>query len=166
MMSDTLAPPVADVPRLTAIRECEGPWGGVIRRRGSIVADVVEFGDGATVVRWRGPTKSTAQYASLADCVAVHGHDGTVFEWHDIRPTAAFLHGSQNALQDACENCPFADIGGLGARAAPRLPDYVTPENAAEWARGYLRACCAMYGEDWRTCTFGWAPALTIGGAS
>lgn len=160
------APVIVDVPRAAAIVECEGPWTGSIRRRGTVVADVVEFGDGAVTVRWRGATKSTACYASLADCVAVHGHEGTAFEWHTARPTEAFKHGSTNALQDACENCPFNGIGGLDARTDPKLPAYVTAENAAEWMRGYVRACCAMYGDDWRTCAFGWAPALTIGSAS
>jgi hypothetical protein len=46
------------------------------------VADLVEFDDGAVVVRWRTvPIASTVLYASLADALLIHGHDGrTTFE--------------------------------------------------------------------------------------
>lgn len=144
---------------------CSGPWCGIVVRAGRIVADVVEFGDGATVLRWRGETRSTASYASIADAVKVHSHEGTEFRWFN-RPSKAFDHGRVNAVQDMCENCPFASIGGLEGRSAPTVPGYVAEGGRDEWLRGYLTACVATYGADWQTCEFGWKAALTIGGAS
>lgn len=49
-----------------------------------IVADGVVFGDGATVVHWRGDVTSTSVWSSFADAIQVHGHDGaTEPVWHD-----------------------------------------------------------------------------------
>ena len=46
------------------------------------VADGVQFPDGTCVLRWRTAKSSTAVYASHADLMAIHGHDGaTVCEW-------------------------------------------------------------------------------------
>jgi hypothetical protein len=144
---------------------CEGPWCGAMARGGRTVATVVQFNDGATVVRWLGETRSIAVYATLDDATKVHGHPGTEFRWFN-RPSRAFEHGRDNATQDACENCPFAGIGGLASRNAPSVPAYVADADRDEWLRGYTAACLLMYGDDWRTCAFGWSPALTIGGAS
>jgi hypothetical protein len=40
------------------------------------VADGVVWPDGSVAIRWRGRYASTVTWASLADAVAVHGHDG------------------------------------------------------------------------------------------
>jgi hypothetical protein len=40
------------------------------------VADGVEFADGKAVIRWNTATASTALYDSVADIVAIHGHNG------------------------------------------------------------------------------------------
>lgn len=50
------------------------------------VADGVQFPDGTCVLRWRTAKSSTAVYASHADVMAIHGHDGaTVCEWASFR---------------------------------------------------------------------------------
>lgn len=50
------------------------------------VADGVQFPDGTCVLRWRTAKSSTAVYASHADLMAIHGHDGaTVCEWTSSR---------------------------------------------------------------------------------
>lgn len=41
-----------------------------------IVAEGVVFTDGSAVLRWRTEHKSTAVYATLAEIVSIHGHDG------------------------------------------------------------------------------------------
>lgn len=125
------------------------------------VADGVCFEDGTCVLRWRTRHRSTASYESIDDLIAIHGHDGkTTVEWTDEPPSASFRHGWTNCVQDRCENCPFASIGGLEHRNNPKVPDYAKDRD--EWLAGYLAAAEAMYGPDWRTCSFGWAPALTI----
>jgi hypothetical protein len=49
-----------------------------------IVADGVEFPDGATVIRWRGERQSTVVWPSIDDVKAIHGHNGaTRIEWID-----------------------------------------------------------------------------------
>ncbi len=48
-----------------------------------LVAEGVMFEDGSCVLRWRGPHKSTAVWASMESMLAVHGHAGAtrlVFE--------------------------------------------------------------------------------------
>lgn len=82
-----------------------------------------------------------------------------------IARSLAFMHGWDNCLQDACENAPFASVGGLASRAALVAPKYAPPGQEAEYLRGYAAQARASYGEDWQTCSFGWAPAVTIGGA-
>lgn len=72
--------------------------------------------------------------------------------------------GGDDAYQDACENVPFASIGGLGGRADPRAPAYVLPEDRAAYLEGYVERCREMFGADWRICAFGWAPAVILGG--
>ena len=48
------------------------------------VAEGVEFTDGTCVLRWRTQYTSTAIYASMAELVAIHGHDGrTQVRWID-----------------------------------------------------------------------------------
>lgn len=162
-----------------AVLDVHGPWRfkmmrpnpSLIGQKHSAVADGVRFEDGVCVLRWRTGKASTAVYSSFVDLAVVHGHDDTIFEWVDVEPTEAFLHGVSNSIQDSCENAPFGSLGGLDKRAAfidgsgvtADLPKYVTSTMAEEWLRGYLSAFCAMNGDDWRTCPFGWAPALRVG---
>ena len=49
-----------------------------------VIASGVEFDDGTAVMRWRGETCSTSIWTSIADLLAVHGHDGaTRLRWVD-----------------------------------------------------------------------------------
>lgn len=49
------------------------------------VAEGVEFTDGTAVLRWFGETPSTVMWASVADAMKVHGHDGaTDIMWLDL----------------------------------------------------------------------------------
>ena len=49
-----------------------------------IVAEGVEFSDGAAVLRWCVGLRSTAVYDSIDDLVAIHGHEGaTMLRWLD-----------------------------------------------------------------------------------
>lgn len=45
----------------------------------------VIFSDGTVTLRWLTACRSHAVWASIDDCLAVHGHPeyGTVIEWHD-----------------------------------------------------------------------------------
>lgn len=159
-----VGPPVAEALQRQATSECEGPWRFTMRRDGHKVAIGVLFSHTQVVLHWLGEHASTVVHGSMASVRAVHGHDGTVFEWQDPEPTEAFQRGHADAYQDSCENCPFTSVGGLDARASPLVPEYISDDDAPEWLRGYLRAACTMYGDDWRTCSFGWQPALIIGG--
>ena len=48
------------------------------------VCEAVEFSDGSVALRWVSNLSSIAIYKSIADVVAIHGHDGkTVIEWID-----------------------------------------------------------------------------------
>lgn len=50
-----------------------------------VVADGVEFDDGAVVIRWRGDHKSTVIWDCLNDALMVHGHHGATWvEWVDL----------------------------------------------------------------------------------
>lgn len=79
-------------------------------------------------------------------------------------PVEAISRGERDAMQDACENAPFASIGGLGVRASAawELPKYVSEPCRDGYLRGYTDQCRRMYGEDWRTVEFGWVPAIEI----
>lgn len=153
--------------------DINGPWRFWLNRKVDVsgvsgsghVADGVLFADGSCVVRWRSEHPGTITYARLADLVAIHGHDGgTVVEWYDAPATATFSRGAIDCQQSAFENCPFSDIGGLECRSNMQLPKYVTSEDGPEYLRGYRAAALTMFGTDWQTCEFGWAPAITIGG--
>lgn len=74
----------------------------------------------------------------------------------------AFARGREDCYQDQCENTPFASVGGLDARNAPEAPTYVADADKAEYVAGYCAMASELYGEDWRTCSFGWRPVLTI----
>ena len=125
-----------------------------------IVAQGVEFDDGTCVIRWLTATRSTATYGSMDDLRAIHGHDGKT---RILYTGDAFRRGMQDCAQDDCENCAFASIGGPDARATPVAPKYVSPTERQEYLDGYVHAAREMYGVDWKTCSFGWAPALTVG---
>ena len=49
-----------------------------------IVAQGVQFGDGRISLRWLSEHASTANFDSIDDVRAIHGHDGaTVVDWMD-----------------------------------------------------------------------------------
>jgi len=49
------------------------------------VAEGIQFTDGTVVLRWLGRTPSLVVWASLADAMEVHGHDGaTTVYWLDV----------------------------------------------------------------------------------
>jgi hypothetical protein len=75
-----------------------------------------------------------------------------------------FERGRMDCIMDSCENAPFASIGGLSARESLTAPKYIAPADAAEYLRGYEAQALAMYGDDWRTCSFSWRLAITIEG--
>ena len=132
--------------------EIHGPWRFRLRR------DVDETGTSGTEFR------STGIYDTIAALLKIHGHHGgTVLEWLDAIPTDAFKRGLVDCIQDDCENCAFASIGGKEARGNPQAPHYISEWDRAEYLRGYIAEARWMYGDDWATCSFGWAPAITIG---
>ena len=67
-----------------------------------------------------------------------------------------------DAQQDYFQNAPFASVGGLAKRAEMVAPQWIAEPERAEYLRGYRDQCRQMFGDDWQTCSFGWAPALTI----
>lgn len=82
-----------------------------------------------------------------------------------------FEHGRDNCLQSAMENAPFADVGGLERRSSFRAPRWFREQYPGDDGRllrayfaGYRAAARGMYGSDWRTCEFGWNPAIRIEG--
>lgn len=49
-----------------------------------IVAQGIQFGDGRVSLRWVSQRASTANFDSIDDVTAIHGHDGaTVVDWMD-----------------------------------------------------------------------------------
>lgn len=124
------------------------------------VADGVVFHDGTCALHWRTPHTSTTVYKDIFAVRAIHGHAGKTRVELTEHP---YDWGYTVAVQDQCENCPFASIGGIDARSAPMVPDYVPAESAPAWLSGYLDACRKSFGAEWQTCSFGWfAPGLTI----
>jgi hypothetical protein len=69
-----------------------------------------------------------------------------------------------DAYQDRCENCSFASVGGLEKRLNMEAPRYIAEADLEEYLRGYRDQAQDMYGDDWATCSFEWAPALMIPG--
>lgn len=125
------------------------------------VAEGIEFGDGTCALRWKTEYKSTALYENAETLEKIHGHNGkTELVW----TSETFTRAGQDALQDACENAPFGSVGGTSKRNDMLCPSYVPPEHHAEYLRGYRHAARLMYGADWETCEFGWAPAIMING--
>lgn len=83
-----------------------------------------------------------------------------------IHPWEAQERAMSDAYLDSVENIPFSSIGGLDRRhsdEAMEIPDYIHPSCRDAYIRGYQAAALKMYGEDWRTCRFGWVPVLEIG---
>lgn len=125
-----------------------------------IVAQGVLFDDGTCALRWLTANRSSGFYDNVETLEKIHGHNGkTVIRW---RGKGTFERARTDCIQDGCENCPFASIGGLDARAVPRAPDYIEPAEREEYLRGYVYEARRQYGADWQTCGFGWAPAMTI----
>lgn len=75
-----------------------------------------------------------------------------------------FAAGKMDCIQDRCENCPFASIGGLEQRLSPEYPRWVPVRERYTWLNGYLDAALSLYGDDWQTCEFSWRMVLTING--
>ena len=131
------------------------------------VADVVTLSNGKCVVSW---PNSTIVYDSEDAARGVHiDHMRGRGEKTEFRFVWAshddVLRGINDCAQDACENVPFASIGGLEARDDPRPPNYddgVPLTNTNAYLFGYTATARAMFGADWRTCEFGWAPAMVI----
>jgi hypothetical protein len=49
-----------------------------------IIAQGIEFDDGAVVMRWFGKFKTTEEADNIAHIIAIHGHEGrTSIEWLD-----------------------------------------------------------------------------------
>ena len=140
------------------------------------VAEGVEFSDGAVVMRWLGETPSTVVHKSMPDLTSIHvvNHRSRFVRWADDEPAtraedmpqrwwAAWSRGMSDCCQDRCENSSFSSVGGLDGRVDMRAPSYVEVEDSEAYLRGYAHQARAMFGEDWRTCTFGWHSVLTIG---
>ena len=125
------------------------------------VADGVIWHDGTCAVHWRTEHTSTTVYKDFGTVLAIHGHGGKT---RSVLAEHPYDRGASEAAQDACENCPFASIGGLSARATPAVPPYIRTKDAPAWLSGYLDACRSMYGDDWQTCAFGWRAAMEIPG--
>lgn len=150
------------LPRIFALRRVKDATG--VSGTGH-VADGVLFPDGTVAVRWRTLTASTSVYDSLAAVERIHGHGGdTVIDFFDQVAREAAI----TCYQDDCENVAFSSLGGLGMRSDPPaqrkyVERYTVTAYADEWRRGYIEQAERQYGADWRTCIFGWVPAMTIG---
>jgi hypothetical protein len=72
------------------------------------------------------------------------------------------VRGALDAMQDAAEGVPFASIGGLEKRSAPHAPGYVEEDEREAYLLGYAEQAERMYGPIWRTCEFGWSPAMRV----
>lgn len=126
-----------------------------------IVAQGVEFSDGTCALRWLTDHASTAVYKDRKTLEKIHLHEGKT---KLVVVGAPFERGFSDAGQDMCENAPFASIGGLEKRNAMVAPKYLTPDERERYLDGYRVFARIQYGEDWKTCGFGWQPALTIPG--
>ena len=154
--------------------ELHGPWRFRLVRKvdetgvsgTGHVADGVQFEDGTCALHWRGPLCSTAFYTAIETVIAIHGHDGkTEIVWLDQAPTKAFKRGAEACMLDGIENAPFSSVGGLEARPdLLKAPHYIQPADVEEYLRGYRAYARESYGDDWGSCSFGWQPAMVIGG--
>jgi hypothetical protein len=101
----------------------------------------------------------------LLDLARCQGAEMVLASMKEV-PDGPLGRGYMDCYQDRCENVPFASIGGLDARSAPKAPDYVVTSDVPAYLTGYMVCARKLFGEDWRTCTFGWQHALTIGDES
>lgn len=124
-----------------------------------VVAEGVIFDDGSCVMRWLTQHRSTAFYDNIETIEKIHGHEGKSKIVYTGNP---FQRAIEDCYQDACENTPFASVGGLEKRSAMEAPAYITPKERDTYLRGYKTAALLQYGADWETCEFGWKPALII----
>ncbi len=122
-----------------------------------VVAHGCVFPDGTVALRWATEHRSTTVYDDIETVRKIHGHGGNT----DVRWTGLYGLGMDNCIQDGFENCPFASVGGLEKRHAMVVPPYARPDGE-EYLEGYRAMALASYGDDWETCSFGWAPALTV----
>ncbi len=119
------------------------------------------FHDGTCALRWRTAHKSTALYDCAQEMMAIHGHAGaTSLKWLDeesLNTTSAtpFERGAVDAYQDRCEGCMFASIGGVERRTDPQRPKYISPDQSADYLRGYEHMSWLLHGDDWRTMPWG-----------
>lgn len=128
-----------------------------------IIAQGIQFDDGSCSLRWLTEHKSTALYEDIRTLERIHGHNGKT---KIVYTGAPFERAMSDAQQDACENAPFACVGGLAKRGAMVAPEWITPSEREKYLDGYRAAARLLYGDDWETCSFGWAPALTINAPS
>lgn len=124
-----------------------------------IVAQGVEFDDGTCALRWLTAHKSTTIYPDMQTLVAIHGHAG---QTRVVVTGDPFRRGMTDCMQDHCENAPFNCVGGIGKRDAMTTRWWISPSEREEYLAGYALAAEMAYGSDWKTCAFGWTPALTI----
>ena len=109
-----------------------------------LIAEGVEFAGGSVVIK------------DLRSGALSSYHDMKSFEleleegWAVRRAeTAAFKRGENDAVQDACENAPFASIGGKDCLFNMKVPDYIDATDKCEYLAGYRACCLEMYGIDW-----------------
>lgn len=124
-----------------------------------IVAQGVVFDDGTCVLRWLTEYRSVAFYENLVTLEKIHLHEGRTRIRFARHP---FVCGFDDCVQDACENAPFASVGGLQAREAMGRPDWVQERNFEEYRRGYEAAAVVRFGADWRVADFKWQPSIKI----
>jgi len=87
----------------------------------------------------------------------------TIDEPINAGSTASPYHrGRADCVQDGYENSPFNCVGGLEHRDALLKPRWLPDADWPEYRRGYEEQAKLSYGEDWRTCPFGWRPVLTL----
>lgn len=150
------------ISRIDAMKLVCAPRPFLMLRDGCLVGTGAVFEDGTAVLRWRGPNASTAIYRSLEELKNVHGHEGTEFE-HSVELSKSFERGRLDCAQDACENAPFASVGGMDARKVMVRPHWISESDWPEYLRGYQAGAALCHGDGWEDARFGWSPALTLG---
>jgi hypothetical protein len=130
-----------------------------------VVAQGVMFDDGHVALRWLTAIAGTTIYSSIHDAEHIHGHGGkTRVVMLKAHVADLYERARVDCIQDGCENSPFACVGGIEKRSAMVAPKWIAKADREAYLEGYRRSAHRQYGEDWETCTFGWAPALVIGG--
>lgn len=72
------------------------------------VAEGVEFHDGTVAMRWRVAPTSTALYASIADVVSIHGHEGrTTVQWLDLPPDLLPVSPHPTGVSQSAQASPY-----------------------------------------------------------